>query len=88
MPSLEDDAKQVLSSAEVALVALEACARGVASGDKMAIADMVRPGTIVWKDPLTKEERFSAPGSRMYSTALMYAEYVIDESGRRQPFAE
>lgn len=78
---------QVVDSAELAMVVLEACARGIAAGSDTTITDMVRPGTIVWTDPLTKEEKYATPGSRMYSTAVMYADYVIDEHGRRQPFA-
>lgn len=86
-PSIcQDTIMSTMRQAEVVLVVLDACARGIIKGDTIDIVDMIRPGTIVWIDPLTKEEKYALPGTRMYSTALMYAEYVIDEHGQRQPW--
>ena len=50
------------------------------------IIGMNRPGTIIWNDPTTGEERFTAPGTRMYQTALMHAGFFIDKNGERQKY--
>ena len=51
-------------------------------GDKsIDIKALKRPGTIVWTDPLTGETRYTPPGDKMYSTAIMYQDAYIDKDG-------
>lgn len=44
---------------------------------------MNEPGTVIWTDPKTGEERHTKPGDKMYSTAMIFAKYVIDNYGNK-----
>lgn len=75
---------------------LEITATGIAALTKEAIHNkltgdspinlmaMNKPGTIIWTDPSTGEERYTEPGSMMYSTALIFASHYIDADGNRK----
>ena len=47
-----------------------------------------RPGTLIWTDPLSAEERYTAPGDSMYSTALMLATEYAGQDGTRSPWPD
>lgn len=58
-----------------------------ASGNKQInIHAMRRPGTAVWVDHTTGERRYTEPGDPMYSTAIMFAESVVDRDGNLREY--
>lgn len=57
-------------------------------GGTLDIRSLSKPGTIVWTDPFSGEERYSRPGDRAYSTALFHATAIIGEDGRAQPWPD
>lgn len=84
--------KMVASAVAIALTIMKACAiegarERVGHSRGLRIACLGRAGTLVWRDPSTGEERYSAPGDPMYSTALMLADEVIGEDGQRVPWS-
>lgn len=49
------------------------------------LSTLRRAGTLLWADPMTGETRYTAPGDKMYSIALMYATEVIGSDGSPEP---
>lgn len=64
-------------------LAIEAASNSVSGECGLDLLSMNKPGTVIWTDPKTGEERYTPPGDRMYSTAMMYAVFVIDKDGNR-----
>lgn len=64
-------------------LAIEAADNAVSQNSSLDLLAMTMPGTVIWKDPRTGEERYTKPGERMYSTAMMYADFVIDKDGNK-----
>ncbi|WP_295441590.1 hypothetical protein [uncultured Thiodictyon sp.] len=90
-PTENDTPRSVAAAVAMASTILQACAlegakerTGQSRG--LRLTAMTRPGTIIWTDPSTGEERYSAPGDPMYSTALMLATELIDPDGHRVPW--
>ncbi|WP_027859754.1 hypothetical protein [Marinobacterium jannaschii] len=78
----------LLELAATGLTALniEASENAVTGETGLDITTINRPGTTIWKDPKTGEERYTPPGDRMYSTALMFAVGQIGENGSPEYF--
>lgn len=72
-----------VASASCKALAFEASKNVINGTTGLDLLSFNRPGTLIWIDPRTGEERYTSPGDQMYSTALMYAESVIDKNGDR-----
>lgn len=55
-------------------------------GRTIDVRALTQPGTVVWTDPATLEERYSRPGDPSYSTALFFAHGIIGDDGTLQPW--
>lgn len=55
---------------------------------ELNIAKMKSPGTVIWTDPTSDEIRFTAPGERLYSVALMFANGIVQSDGTIQDMSE
>jgi hypothetical protein len=85
---MTSSAVEDMASVDMALTMLKVCAdegarERLGVGRSVNVVALARPGTLVWVDPMTHEERYTAPGDRMYSTALMFAEEAIGADGLR-----
>lgn len=72
-----------LAAAGARALSIEAATNAVTGETGLDITSMNSPGTVIWTDPMSGETRYTKPSDRMYSTALMYAEFVIDRDGNR-----
>ena len=92
-PRLADASAPVSRDAteQLAVIILEACLADRAGdllGDRsrVDVLAMRRPGTLIWRDPTTDEERYTRAGEHMYSTALLLAHAIIGSDGSAVPY--
>jgi hypothetical protein len=78
----------VLASTLVQVCALDGAKQRLGATQALDVLSLARPGTLIWTDPTSGEERYSRPGEPMYSTALMLATEVINMDGQRVPWPD
>jgi hypothetical protein len=93
MPASNETPEQIAAAVSMASIICKGCAldgakQRLGATRALDVLSLFRPGTLIWTDPVSGEERWSGPDSVMYSTALMLATEVINMDGCRVPWPD
>ena len=93
MPATDETPEQIAASVSMVSIICKGCAldgakQRLGASKPLDVLSLARPGTLIWTDPMSGEERYTRSGETMYSTALMLATEVIDMDGQRVPWPD